>query len=174
MGGSVKDFDLSDVPDSAVVTAAKDGVGVLGFLGKKIAVNVVTKVLLAIPEKEYKRIVAENNLQRAYGNFLTIMDAIAKERRSTCRPSELSDICPMAFTIAQYYQPGRTTDGTAGMHLYTVIGDDGEVIQIQAYDLMQRINITVIHKNGKTLSEDVSPKDAMMLMRFLAGLSNKP
>jgi hypothetical protein len=53
MGGSVSDFDLSDVPDGTVATAARDGVatGALKFLGRKLAVNVVTKVLLAIPER---------------------------------------------------------------------------------------------------------------------------
>ena len=35
----------------------------------------------------------------------------------------------MAFTIAQFYQKGRTSDGTAALRGYTVIGDDGEVIQ---------------------------------------------
>jgi hypothetical protein len=172
MGGSVSDFDLSDVPDATVATAARDAVvtGALKFLGRKLAVNVVTKVLLAIPEMEIRRILAENDLQRAYGNFIKVMDAVAKERRGECKSDELSDTCPMAFTIAQFYQKGRTSDGTAALRGYTVIGDDGEVIQVQGYDLMQTIVITVIHNNGRVLREKVSPQDAMKMLRWLAGL----
>jgi hypothetical protein len=89
MGGSVNDFDLSDVPDGTVATAASDGVvtGALKVLGRKLAVNVVTQVLLALPEREIRRISAENDLQRDYGNFIGIMDAVAKERRTDSRPS---------------------------------------------------------------------------------------
>jgi hypothetical protein len=170
MSGGVNDFDLSDVPDGTIVKAESFATGALKFFGKKVAVNVLTKVLLAIPEMEIKRIIAENDLRRAYEKFIHIMDAIAKERRGACKADELTESCPISATFSQFYQSGRTTDGTAAMRLYTMIGDDGEVIQIQGYDLMPRLNITVVHKNGRVINEDVSPRDALMLLRWLAGV----
>jgi hypothetical protein len=191
MPGGVKDFDVSDVPVSkapvssvpvpSVSAAVKNGMtagefatGALKFLGEKIAVNVVTQVLLSIPEKEFKRILAENELQRAYSEFFGIMAAVGKARRYECKSDELSTSCPMAMIIPQYFQSGRNSDGTAPLRMYTIIGDDGEVVNIQGFDLSQRIMITVRHVNGKSISENVSPKEAMLLMRYLAGLSKKP
>jgi hypothetical protein len=175
MPGDVNDFDLSDVADGTVSTASQGvttATGALKWLGGKLATSVVTKVLLSISEREYRRIVTENDRQRAYGHFIAIMDAVAKERRGACKSNELSDTCPMATTIQQYYQTGRTTDGTAPLRIYTVIGDDGEVINVQGFDLSQRVMITVIHKNGRNLVETVSPQDALKAMRWLAGLSS--
>jgi hypothetical protein len=170
--GCVNDFDVSDV----TVTPAAEGFlkGAAKWGLRKVATNVIAQVLLAIPKMEYKRISAENDRQRAYGNFIKIMDAAAKQRRGACTPDELSDTCPMALTIAQYYQEGRTTDGTAPLRMYTIIGDDGEVINIQGFDLMQTIKITVMHKNGRVLSENLSPQDAMKTLKWLAGLAPSP
>jgi len=170
--GGVSDFDLSDtpgwkVPDSFLKSAAKWGL-------RKVATNVIADVLLAIPKGEYRRIVAENNRQRAYGEFIKIMDAAAAQRRGACAPNELSDTCPMSFTIAQFQQQGRTSDGTAPLRMYTIIGDDGEVVSIQGFDLMQTIKITVMHKNGHVISENVSPQEAMKTLRWLAGLAPTP
>ena len=51
MPGDVNDFDLSDVADGTVSTANQGvATGALKWLGTKLAVNVVTKVMLAIPE----------------------------------------------------------------------------------------------------------------------------
>lgn len=164
----VKDFDLSDVSQPSVPT------GILKTLGGKLASNIITKVLMAIPEREFRRIVAENELQRAYGRFFEIMAAIGQERRYDCKSDELSPSCPTVLIIPQFQQTGRTSDGTAPFRMYTIVGDDGEIVNIQGFDLTQRISIWVTHKNGHTVGEDVSPKDAMLLMRFLAGMSLKP
>jgi hypothetical protein len=168
--GDVNDFDLSDVADGTVSTAETGATGVLKWLGNKLAVNVVTKVMLSIGEGEYRRIVAENDRQRAYGLFIGIMDAVAKQRIGACKSDEISETCPMAFTIPQYYQKGRTTDGTAPLRIYTVIGADGEVINVQGFDLSQMVKVTVMHKNDRHLVENVSPQDAIKMMRWLAGL----
>jgi hypothetical protein len=168
--GAVNDFDLSDVADGTVSTAETGATGVLKWLGNKLAVNVVTKVMLSIGEGEYRRIVAENDRQRAYGLFIGIMDAVAKQRIGACKSDEISETCPTATTIQQYYQKGRTTDGTAPLRMYTVIGADGEVINVQGFDLSQTVRVTVMHKNGRHLVEDVSPQDAIKMMRWLAGL----
>ena len=62
--GAVNDFDLSDVADGTVSTAETGATGVLKWLGNKLAVNVLTKVMLSIGEGEYRRIVAENDRQQ--------------------------------------------------------------------------------------------------------------
>jgi hypothetical protein len=170
--GSVSDFDVSDV----TVTKAADGFvkGIAKWGLRKVATNVITEVLLAIPKSEYKRISAENDRQRAYGKFIKIMDAAAQQRRGACAPNELSDTCPIAVTIAQFHQQGRTTDGTAPLRMYTIIGDDGEVVNIQGFDLSQTIKITVMHNNGRMHSEDLSPQDAIKTLTWLAGLAPPP
>jgi len=168
--GDVK-FDFSGFSSFEQIGTAETGAtGALKWLGGKLAVNVVTKVLLSIGEGEYRRIVAENDRQRAYGLFIGIMDAVAKQRVGASKPNELSETCPMATTISQFYQTGRTTDGTAPLRMYTVIGADGEVINVQGFDLSQMVKVTVMHKNGMILVEDVSPQDAIKMMRWLAGL----
>ena len=164
-------FDFSGFSSfEQIGTAEAGGTGVLKWLGNKLAVNVVTKVMLSIGEGEYRRIVAENDRQRAYGIFIGIMDAVAKQRTGACKSSELSETCPTATTIQQFYQQGRTTDGTAPLRIYSVIGADGEVINVQGFDLSQVVKVTVMHKNGTSLVEDVSPQDAIKMMRWLAGL----
>ena len=165
--GDVK-FDFSGF--SSFEQIGTESPSVLKWLGGKLAVNVVTKVMMAIGEGEYRRIIAENDRQRAYGVFIGIMDAVAKQRIGTCKSGELSETCPTAVTIAQYWQPGRTTDGSAALRIYTVIGADGQVINVQGFDLSQTVRVTVMHKNGTTLVEDVSPQDAIKMMRWLAGL----
>ena len=164
----VNDFDVSDV----TVTPAADGFlkGIAKWGLRKVATNVLTEALLAIPKMEYKRISAENDRQRAYGNFIKIMDDVAKLRRGECSTNQLSETCPIAFTDPQYYQPGRTSDGTAALRMYTIIGADGEVINIQGFDLTQTIKLTVMHRNNTSLSENMSPQDAMKAIRWLAGL----
>ena len=168
----VNDFDVSDVTVMKPVDGVLKGVAKWGL--RKVATNVVAQVLLAIPKMEYKRISAENDRERAYGNFIKIMDAAAKQRRGECARDELSDTCPMASTIAHFYQPGRTTDGTAPLRIYTIIGDDGEVINIQGFDLTQLIRITVMQKNGRAQCENVNPEDAMKVLKWLAGLAPAP
>jgi hypothetical protein len=161
-------FDFSGF--SSFEQIGTESPSVLKWLGNKLAVNVVTRVMLAIGEGEYRRIVAENDRQRAYGLFIGIMDAVAKQRTGACKFGETSETCPTAATIPQYYQKGRTTDGTAPLRIYTVIGADGEFINVQGFDLSQNVMVTVMHKNGTQLVETVSPQDAIKMMRWLAGL----
>src|SRR3981081_970395 len=75
---AVNDFDLSDVADGTVSTAETGATGVLKWLVNKWVLNGVTKVIVSIGEGEYRRRVAENDRQRAYGLFIGIMDAVAK------------------------------------------------------------------------------------------------
>ena len=167
----VNDFDVSDVTVMKPVDGVLKGVAKWGL--RKVATNVVAQVLLAIPKMEYKRISAENDRYRAYFNFIKIMNAAAKQRRGECAPNELSDTCPMATTIDQFYQSGgpRSTDGTGAWRLYTIIGDDGEVINIQGFDLTMSIRVTVMHKNGRAQCETIGPEDALKVLRWLAGLA---
>ena len=169
--GSVNDFDVSDVTPYKAADGVLKGVAKWGL--RKVATNVVAQVLLAIPKMEYKRISAENDRYRAYFNFIKIMDLAAKQRRGECAPNELSDTCPMATTISQFWQSGgRNIDGTAPLRIYTIIGDDGEVINIQGFDLTMSIRVTVMHNNGRAQCKTIGPEDALKVLRWLAGLAS--
>jgi hypothetical protein len=136
------------------------------WLLKKLALG----LLKAITVDEYKRIKAENKRADDYGDFIHLMEAVAKQRLVACRPDELSTECPTASVIDQYYQDGRTTSGTAPLRIFTVIGSDGQIINIQGFDLSQTVTVTVRHKNGKMDLEKVDPSEAMKRIRREAGI----
>jgi hypothetical protein len=123
----------------------------------------------AITLGEYRRIRNENQRQSEYGILMILMSEIAKKRLTTCKPDELSRDCPMAFVIQQYYQEGRTSSGTAPLRIFTIVGLDGEIINIQGFDLSQRVKITVKHTNGQMDYEEVDPSDALKRIEREAG-----
>ena len=135
------------------------------WLLKKLAIEFVK----AIGVGEYKRIKEENKRARDYGDFIHLMDDVAKKRLITCKSDELSGDCPMTTVISQFYQDGRTTSGTAPLRIFTVIGSDGQIINIQGFDLSQTIKVTVRHTNGKMDLETVDPVEAMKRIRREAG-----
>ena len=125
-----------------------------------------------IGEKEYERIKDENKRQRDYGAFISLMDDVAKKRLVTCKTGELSRDCPMATVYSQYYQEGRTTDGTAPMRMFSIIGSDGQIINVQGFDLTQTINVTVVHKDGTSDLERIDPSEAIKRIRREAGYAH--
>lgn len=137
------------------------------WLIRTIAIGVGKAITLG----EYKRIKNENKRQGEYGIFIALLNELAKKRLVTCKADELSKDCPMAFMIPQHYQPGKTTDGTAPLRIFTIIGLDGQIINIQGFDLKQTVRITVRHTNGKTDMEDVDPSDALKRIEREAGYS---
>jgi hypothetical protein len=137
---------------------------VLEKVGEKLAEEAGKK----IPEGMYDRIKKENNRQRAYGALIEVLERVAKKRVVQCKSAELSRDCPMVTTIQQYYQPGRTTDGTAPLRIFTIVGSDGQVINIQCFDLTQTIKITVQHKDGADV-ETLDPREALKRIRREAG-----
>ena len=121
---------------------------------------------------EYNRIKAENKRARDYGILIHLMEDVAKKRLVACKPDELSEDCPMATVINQYYQDGRTTSGTAALRIFTIVGSDGQVINVQGFDLSQTIGVTIRHTNGKMDHEQVDPSEAMNWIRREAGYSH--
>src|SRR4051812_20732573 len=137
----------------------------LGWIVRTIAIGLAKAITLG----EYQRIKRENKLADDYVIFIKLMDAIAKKRFISCRPDELSEGCPQHFSIDQYYQDGKTTSGTAALRIYTIVGSDGQTINIQGFDLLQKIKVTVRHTNGKMDLEEVTPSDALKRIEREAG-----
>jgi hypothetical protein len=123
----------------------------------------------AITIGEYERIRDENRRQSEYGVLVGLLDDVAGKRGGQCRPSQLSVNCPLATVYEQYYQDGRTSSGTAPLRMYTVIGPDGQIINIQCFDLMQMIKVSVQHTNGTFDMEEVEPKEALKRLEREAG-----
>jgi hypothetical protein len=137
----------------------------LEWLLKKIAIGFAK----AVAGGEYERIKEENKRARDYGAFIHLMDEVSKQRLVACKPDELSEGCPMASVISHYHQEGNTSDGTAPLRMYTIIGSDGQIINVQGFDLKQTIKVTVRHTNGRMDLEQVDPTDAMKRIRREAG-----
>ena len=87
-------------------------------------------LIKAITIGEYKRIKAENKRASDYGEFIHLMDEIAAQRSVKCSADETSRDCPMSTVIPQYKQEGRTSDGTAPLRIYTIVGSDGQFINL--------------------------------------------
>jgi hypothetical protein len=137
----------------------------LEWILRKIAIELGKAITLG----EYERITNENKRARDYGAFINLMEEVAKKRLVACKPDELSQDCPMATVINQFYQDGRTTSGTAPLRIFTIIGSDDQIINIQGFDLSQTIKVTVHHTNGKMDLEQVDPSEAMKRIRREAG-----
>jgi hypothetical protein len=133
-----------------------------GYFGKTVTID------------EYNRITNENKRERDYHDLIRLMDGAAKKRSVTCKPDELSQECPMAMVIDQMYDPDprRTTSGTAAYRMFTIIGSDGQIINLQGYDLSQNVKITVRHTDGKMDLEEVDPSEAMKRIRREAGYTH--
>jgi hypothetical protein len=137
--------------------------GLLGSLG--------ISFLKYITIGEYHRIVNENSRARSYGALILLLETIAKQRSVACKPEELSGSCPMSSVIDNFYQDGRTSNGTAPYRTFTIIGSDGQIMNIQCFDLSQTINVTVRHTNGKMDFEIIDPSEAIKRMGREAGYS---
>ena len=126
----------------------------------------------AITFGEYDRIRNENKRASEYAIFILLMKEIAKKRLATCKPDELSRDCPIAVVFDQFYQDGgRTTSGTAPLRIFTIVGSDGQIINIQGFDLSETVKYTVRHTNGKMDLEELDAAEAMKRIRREAGYS---
>src|SRR3954467_12174561 len=97
-----------------------------GVILRTIAVGVGKAITLG----EYNRIKNENKLASDYHIFIAVLNAI-KNKDSVVLPD--------------YYQPGRTSDGTAPLSIFTIRELYCQIINIQGFDLMQTVKITVRH-----------------------------
>ena len=127
-----------------------------GLLLRTIAVGAGKALTLG----EYNRIKKENKLNGDYHILISVLNEIAK-RAVTCKVDETSRDCPISFVIPHYHQPGRTTDGTAPLRIFTITGKDGQIINIQGFDLMQKVKVFVRHTDGTYDEETVVPSDAL-------------
>jgi hypothetical protein len=125
----------------------------------------------AITLGEYERIKNENRRQGDYGVLIGMLNNLVSKRSTRCRVDEVSKDCPIATVLPQFHQKGRTTDGTAPLRLFTFVGSDGQIINIQGFDLMQTVKVTVRHTDGTFAYEDVDPNDAMKWIRREAGVT---
>jgi hypothetical protein len=137
----------------------------------------------AITIDEYRKIRNENKVANEYSIFITLLQAIAKKRLITCKFDELSKDCPVAVVFDQFYQEGRTTpgtapygifdrttlSGTAPLRIFTIVGLDGQIINLQCFDLSQKVKVTVQHTNGKIDFEEIDPSEALKRIEMEAG-----
>jgi hypothetical protein len=131
--------------------------------------TLATQLAKTVTLGEYDRIKNENKRARDYGDFIQLMEGIAKTRLPSCTVDEITRDCPSSSVISQYYQEGRTSDGTAPLRIYTIIGSDGQVINVQGFDLSQTIMFTVRHTSGTFDYERLDPTEAMKRIRREAG-----
>ena len=101
----------------------------------------------AITFGEYDRIKKENKNASDYKILIAVLTKIT--------PAGSVNVIP------DYYQRGRTSDGTAPLRIFTLKGLDGQIINIQGFDLMQTVKVTVRHTNGTYDVETVDPSDAL-------------
>jgi hypothetical protein len=143
----------------------KEDLPMLAWILRTIAVGLGKAATLGV----YKQIKDENKRHSDYHIFIALLNEAAKKRLVTCRFDELSRDCPMAIVIDHYYQPGKTTDGTAPLRIFTITGLDGQIINIQGYDLTQTVKVTVRHTDGTFDVENVDPSDALKRIEREAG-----
>ena len=118
---------------------------------------------------EYRRIVEENRLDKAYGALMALLETIAKQRSVDCRPDEFSRACPQSFVIGNYYQDGRTSSGTAPLRSFTIAGSDGQIMNIQGFDLTSTVTFFVRHGDGSSQFEKIDPSEAIKRLGWEAG-----
>ena len=104
-----------------------------------------------------------------YHILIAVLNEIASKRAVTCKVDETSRDCPISYVIPHYHQPGRTTDGTAPLRIFTIRGKDGQWINIQGFDLMQKVKVFVRHTDGTYHEETVDPSDALKRIEREAG-----
>jgi hypothetical protein len=105
---------------------------------------------------EYNRIKKENKLKSDYHILIAVLNEIASRKGDS-------------HVIPHYHQPGRTTDGTAPLRIFTIKGKDGQWINIQGFDLMQKVKVFVRHTDGTYHEETVDPSDALKRIEREAG-----
>ena len=133
------------------------------WIVRTLAVGIGKAVTLG----EYERIKKENKKASDYGILVIVMNEVVAKRLITCKVE--SGDCPSATVIPQFYQPGRTTSGTAPLRIYTIRGSDGQWINIQMFDLSETIKVTVQHTGGTEDLEEVEPSEALKRIEREAG-----
>jgi hypothetical protein len=119
----------------------------------------------AITLGEYARIKNENRRQGDYGILIGMLSNLVSKRSPGCGANEVSKDCPIGTVVNDFFQKGRTSDGTAPLRLFTFVGSDGQIINVQGYDLMQTVKVTVRRTDGTMNFEEVDPNDAMKWIR---------
>jgi hypothetical protein len=130
----------------------KEDLPMWGWFLRTIAVGAGKALTLG----EYNRIKKENKLKSDYHILIAVLNEIARRKGDS-------------HVIPHYHQPGRTTDGTAPLRIFTITGKDGQIINIQGFDLMQTVKIFVRHTNGTYDVETVDPSDALKRIEREAG-----
>ena len=134
---------------------------------EKLGHEIASHVAKHVAKSAYEQAQSENERAADYAEFFTLMDEIAKKRTVECKPGELSQNCPFATVIPQMYNPDA--GGTDEYRAYTIVGSDGQIINVQGYLLAGQITFTVRHTNGKIDYEKVDPSEAMKRIGREAG-----
>lgn len=137
----------------------------MGWILRTLAIGIGKAITLG----EYDRIKNENRRQSDYGILVILLNDVAGRRLVRCAPNELSRGCPFATVYEQYSQEGRTSSGTAPLRVYVIMGSDGQIINIQCFDLMQTVHVWVTHTDGASDHEEVDPKEALKRLEREAG-----
>ena len=124
----------------------------LGLILRALAIGAGKALTLG----EYNKIKKENKLKGDYHILIAVLDEITRRQGDS-------------HVIPHYHQPGRTTDGTAPLRIFTITGKDGQIINIQGFDLMQKVKVFVRHTNGTYDEETVDPSDALKRIEREAG-----
>jgi hypothetical protein len=133
----------------------KENLHMWGAFLRAIAIGIGKSITLG----EYDRIKKENKLASDYQILIAVLNKITPGGSAT--------------VIPDYYQRGRTSDGTAPLRIFTIVGLDGQIINIQGFDLMQTVKVTVRHTNGTYDVETVDPSDALKRIEREAGYRPK-
>jgi hypothetical protein len=123
-----------------------------GLILRTIAVGAGKALTLG----EYNKIKKENKLRGDYHILVAVLDEITRRKGDS-------------HVIPHYHQPGRTTDGTAPLRIFTIKGKDGQFINFQCFDLMQKVKVFVRHTDGTYDEETVDPSDALKRIEREAG-----
>jgi len=137
------------------------------WLLKKLGLELAKEITFG----EYKRIKEENRKSSEYREFIRLLEKIAETRSGECKRYEFSKECPQTAVIWDYTQEGKTSRGTAPLRIFTIMGSDGQIINIQGFDLSETVKYTVRHTNGKMDLEELDAAEAMKRIRREAGYS---
>jgi hypothetical protein len=130
----------------------KEDLTMWGLILRTIAIGAGKALTLG----EYNKIKKENKLRGDYRILIAVLEEITKRNGDS-------------HVIEHYHQPGRTTDGTAPLRIFTIRGKDGQWINIQGFDLMQKVKVFVRHTDGTYDEETVDPSDALKRIEREAG-----
>jgi hypothetical protein len=104
-----------------------------------------------IKKMGYSKHSNEKKRRDSHAAIKSLMDNITQDRSIVCWASQNVPGCPMVTVARQSFDPFSARAATS--HAYTIVGTDGVVVKVLAYDVMKNIKIFVQHPNGDTSYE---------------------